>query len=289
MMMQLAQMQAAFSFLGGRETMTEETAIHKLDQPNTRTSLAKKFSELGLKEGMVVVVHSSLSAFGWVCGGPVAVIQALMDVVGMDGTIVMPTQSADNSDPSDWENPPVPQEWWETIRNEMPAYDPTYTPTRGMGQIVETFRSFPHVKRSSHPMYSFAAWGKYAETILSEQPLEAGFGPQSPLGKLYHLDGYILLLGVTHDSNTSLHLAEHAISNKKKVQKGTVIMENGKRVWKTYEEIEYDSDPFEALGQAFETAHPVKKAIIGQAECRFMKQREAVDFARHWLQQKATL
>lgn len=106
---------------------------------------------MGLEEGMVVIVHSSLSAFGWICGGPVTVVQAFMDSVGEEGTIVMPTQTADNSDPSGWQNPPVPQEWWPIIREEMPAFDPEVTPTRGMGKVVEAFRTYPGVKRSVHP------------------------------------------------------------------------------------------------------------------------------------------
>lgn len=266
--------------------MSEANTIEKLKKPNTRSSLKKDFEKLGLENGMTVIVHSSLSSLGWVCGDAVAVIQALMDVVGKEGTIVMPTQSAGNSEPSYWQMPPVPEEWWPIIREEMPAFDPQSTPTRGMGKIVEAFRNFPEVKRSSHPTYSFAAWGKHAEYILSEQPLEAGFGPKSPLAKLYEINSYILLIGVDHDSNTSLHFAEHAILNQQKDQKGTAMFEEGKRVWKTYQEIDYDSDPFEELGKAFEQTHKVKKDKVGIATCKLIEQRTIVDFAREWLQKK---
>ena len=53
------------------------------------------------------MVHSSLSKIGWVCGAEVSVIQALLEVVGEEGTIVMPAHTGDNSDPSVWENPPI--------------------------------------------------------------------------------------------------------------------------------------------------------------------------------------
>ncbi|MFD2444575.1 aminoglycoside N(3)-acetyltransferase [Bacillus sp. CGMCC 1.16607] len=266
--------------------MSEINTIEKIQSPNTRSSLHADFKQLGLEDGMVVIVHSSLSAFGWVCGGPVTVVQALMDIIGAEGTIIMPTQTADNSDPAGWGNPPVPEEWWPVIREEMPAFDPNVTPTRGMGKIVEVFRTFPGVKRSSHPMYSFAAWGKHADYILSEQPLESGFGPRSPLGKIYELDGFILLLGVNHDSNTSLHLAEHAVPNREKVKKGAAYNFEGKRLWKTYEEIVYDSDVFEELGKEFEEVHPIKSLSIGIAACKLMKQRTIVDFAKEWLVSK---
>jgi aminoglycoside 3-N-acetyltransferase len=264
--------------------MTERNTIEGMEKPNTRTSLREDFKKLGLESGMVVIIHSSLSSLGWVCGGPVAVIQALMDVVGEEGTIVMPTQSSGNSDPSEWQNPPVPIEWWPIIREEMPAFDQETTPTGGMGKIVEAFRSFPGVKRSTHPMYSFAAWGKDADYLLSEQPLEAGFGQKSPLAKIYELNGFILLLGVTHDSNTSLHYAEHAIPNREIVKKSAAITVNGKRVWKEYEEILYNSDPFDELGVDFEKIYPVKYQTIGKATCRLMSQRAIVDFACSWLQ-----
>ncbi|MEH7121736.1 MULTISPECIES: aminoglycoside N(3)-acetyltransferase [unclassified Bacillus (in: firmicutes)] len=267
--------------------MSEVNAIYQMKIPNTRSSLHKDLQNLGLEKGMVVIVHSSLSALGWVCGGPVAVVQALMETVGEEGTIIMPTQTADNSDPAEWQNPPVPEEWWPIIRKETPAYDPHFTPTTGMGKIVEAFRTFPGVKRSLHPTYSFAAWGKHAEYILSQQPLEEGFGLESPLAKIYELDGYVLLLGVQHDSNTSLHFAEHAIVNRKKVQKGTALFENNERVWKTYEEIVYDSDSFDALGKEFEKKHPINSCQIGLATCKLMKQRLLIDFGREWLQEQS--
>ncbi|MBY0122267.1 aminoglycoside N(3)-acetyltransferase [Bacillus sp. S/N-304-OC-R1] len=264
--------------------MSELKAINKLKTPNTRTSLHRDFMNLRLEKGMTVIVHSSLSSLGWVCGGPVAVVQALMDAVGEEGTIVMPTQTNDNSDPSGWQMPPVPEDWWPIIREEMPAYEPEVTPSRGMGKIVETFRTFPEVKRSLHPTYSFAAWGKHADFILSEQPLEEGLGSSSPLEKIYELDGHVLLLGVGHDSNTSLHLAEHAIPNRGKVQKGAALIENKERVWKTYEEILYDSDVFEALGKEFEEKFPINCSKVGLATSKLMKQRVLVDYGREWLQ-----
>ncbi|SDJ79793.1 aminoglycoside N(3)-acetyltransferase [Sediminibacillus albus] len=266
--------------------MGEKAATQILKKPNTRTSLHKELTDLGMEKGMVVIVHSSLSALGWVCGGPTAVIQALMDAVGEEGTIVMPAQTGENSDPRDWEMPPVPEDWWPIIREEMPGFDPAAMPSRGMGKIAEAFRSFVNVKRSNHPTYSFTAWGKHADFILAKQPLEAGFGEESPLAKIYYLDGHILLLGVGHDSNTSLHFAEHAIPNRKTAEKGTAILENGKRIWKTYQEIVYDSDPFAELGKDFEKNNPAISSQIGAANVKLIKQRPMVDYARKWLQEK---
>ncbi|WP_138417573.1 aminoglycoside N(3)-acetyltransferase [Aquibacillus sediminis] len=266
--------------------MKEDSKVTQMNRPNTRATLRQDFAHLGLKEGDIVLVHTSLSSMGWVCGGTTAVIQALIDVVGEGGTIVMPTQTGDNSDPCDWGNPPMPEQWWPIIREQMPAFEPDVTPSRGMGKIAEAFRSYPGVKRSNHPTYSFAAWGKYADAIVSEQSLEAGFGSSSPLAKMYDLNAVILLLGVGHDSNTSLHFAEHDVKGKPLVQKGTALLENGERVWKTYEEIDYDADCFEDVGKDFEKTHHVNQATIGLAPSKLMKQRAMIDFARVWLNNK---
>ncbi|MGT5020821.1 AAC(3) family N-acetyltransferase, partial [Escherichia coli] len=106
---------------------TEQELISRTSQPATRASLARQMRENGLTLGGTVLVHSSLSSLGWVAGGPVAVIQALLDCVGPQGTIVMPTHSGDLTDPADWRSPPVPADWVQILRNEMPAYDPQTT------------------------------------------------------------------------------------------------------------------------------------------------------------------
>ena len=80
--------------------MSELKVIQEAPTPRTRESLAYDLRALGVTSGMTVIVHSSLSSLGWVYGGPVAVVQALMDVVTDSGTIVMPTHAGDYSDRS---------------------------------------------------------------------------------------------------------------------------------------------------------------------------------------------
>ncbi|MDK2879324.1 MAG: aminoglycoside 3-N-acetyltransferase [Thermoanaerobacteraceae bacterium] len=263
--------------------MSEAEVINKTLQLNTRQSIAEDLYKLGVDRGATVLVHSSLSALGWVCGGPVAVIQALMDVVTGEGTIMMPTHSGDYSDPGNWGNPPVPEEWWPVIKETMPAYEPEITPTRGMGKIPETFRNFPGVIRSSHPLLSFAAWGKNAKQLASNHSLNNALGENSPLARLYDLDGWVLLLGVGYDSNTSFHLAEYRAPGSKPFRGGAPVIENGQRVWKSYNDIEFDTDVFPQIGSGFEKQRSVRKGKVGLAPSRYFKQREAVDFAVEWL------
>ena len=258
-------------------------AIEKIDYPNTKDSIKKDLKEIGVREGMTLIVHSSLSSIGWVNGGEVAVIQALMEVITEEGTLVMPTQSALLSDPSEWEMPPVPKEWWQPIRDTMPAFHPAYTPTFAMGKIPETFRSFPDVLRSNHPEVSFAVWGKDKEWIINDHALEFGLGEKSPLAKLYNMDSLVLLLGVGYDNNTSFHLSEYRIPYRDVVRKGNPIFVDGERVWKTYQEIETREELFEEIGKDFEMDYLVEKTKIGLAESRLFSLKQGVDFAEKWL------
>ncbi|MDQ3787821.1 MAG: AAC(3) family N-acetyltransferase, partial [Actinomycetota bacterium] len=117
--------------------------------PATRASLAADLTALGLSTGDTVLVHSSMKAIGWVPGGQVAVVQALLDALGADGTLVVPTQTGWNSDPKLWTRPPVPEDWWPTIREHMPAFDPAITPSRGIGAVAESVRTWPGAVRSN--------------------------------------------------------------------------------------------------------------------------------------------
>ncbi len=143
----------------------EDEVVKKTKIPITQNRLIEDFKKLGLKAGEIVLVHSSMSKIGWIAGTSVAVVNALMEVLSPEGTLVMPTTTSDNTDPENWKNPPVPDEWKQTIRDNMPAYHPDYSTSRGMGRISETFRNYPGVLRSNHPQSSFAAWGKHKEKI----------------------------------------------------------------------------------------------------------------------------
>jgi aminoglycoside 3-N-acetyltransferase len=224
--------------------------------PATVASLSSDLASLGIEPGMVLLAHTSLSSLGWVSGGAAAVILALEDVLGPDGTLIMPAHSSDLSDPREWQNPPVPETWWDTIRQTMPPFDADLTPTRGAGAIAETFRKQRGVLRSNHPQFSFAAWGANAAKVTANHELDHGLGETSPLARIYELDGRILLLGVGHESNTSLHLAEYraAFEGKRSVTAGAPVMDGGKRVWAKSEDIDLNANDFEAIGKSFAQA-----------------------------------
>jgi len=264
--------------------MSESDAIKKTELPNTRQSIAREISDAGIKSGITLLVHSSLSTLGWVSGGAVAVIQALMDVITPDGTMVMPEHSGDLSDPANWHHPPVPEKWWSIIRDSMPAYNPEYTPSRGMGAIPEVFRNMPFVLRSDHPEVSFAAWGKHASFITSNHSLDYSLGEKSPLARIYDLDGQVLLMGVGFENNTSFHLSEVRALGSKGTKQGAPIYLNGERKWVVYTDIVYDSDVFNKMGEDFCNSCLVKKFTIGAGKCILFNQRPAVDFGVQWIE-----
>lgn len=266
--------------------MSEGDAIEETDEPLTVERLVSDLRDLGVESGDTILVHSSLSALGWVAVGPPTVVDALMETVGEEGTLVLPTHSTQYSDPSDWQNPPVPDEWIPEIQSSAPPYRPAITPTRGMGAIAECFRNYPRVRRSRHPLYSFAAWGAGAEDITTDHGYDHGLGEESPLARVYDRDGRILMLGTNHETNTSLHLAEHRGDYEQTVvEGGAPVMGDDGREWISFEELDYDDGDFEEVGEAFERDRPgaVARGEVGNGDCRLLSQRELVDYGADWL------
>lgn len=268
--------------------MSEYDAIGRSEKPATVESLVADLRALGVDTGQVLLVHTSLSALGWVAGGAQAVVMALQSVVTDAGTLVMPAHSTGNSDPRRWENPPVPYSWHDDVRAHMPAFDRNLTPTRGMGAVAELFRRAPDVRRSGHPAMSFAAWGRYAHAITAEHRLNSGLGEDSPLARVYDLEGKVLLLGVGHDRNTSLHLCEYRADwpGRKVIKYGSAILIGEARQWVNCDDLEVNSGDFAEIGWDFIQSGRVKMGNVGGGKSQLMSQRDLVDFGVDWIGRK---
>ncbi|UQI46346.1 AAC(3) family N-acetyltransferase [Streptomyces sp. HU2014] len=245
----------------------------------TRASLAAELRALGVRPGETLLAHTSLSSLGWVSGGAPAVVLALLDVLGEDGTLVVPTHSGDNSDPSEWCNPPVPEAWWEDIRASIPAYDPRTTPGYGIGIVPETVRTWPGAVRSAHPQTSFAAVGPRATALVDGHALDCRLGERSPLARLEEAGARVLLLGAGYASCTAFHLAEYRLPEPPLIENSFAVMTPRGRRWSTVRDTAISEEGFAGLGAAFERERPVVRGAVGAAEARLFPLADAVAYA----------
>lgn len=176
--------------------------------------IADGLSRLGLTDRSSVVVHASLRSFGYVHGGASTVVEALTatcgTVVMMAGSsdltsvsappgLVRPHNAFDNAD--SWED-------FDRMVEAATPYRPDLPVSRWLGRIAEALRQTPGAARGPHPLYSFVAVGDHAADVIGAERLDCQLGP---LERLAQLDGDVLLLGVDHSSNTTIHLAEQHV------------------------------------------------------------------------------
>jgi aminoglycoside 3-N-acetyltransferase len=265
------------------------TAVSKPEHPNpaTQESLDADLRALGVAAGQTLLVHASMRRLGPVRGGAVAVVAALRDVLGGEGTLVVPSGTADNSDTSSVHLARIagmsPDEV-RRFRAAMPPFDPATTPSTGMGRVAELVRTTPGAVRSAHPQTSFAALGPLAEKIVSGHAPDCHLGEASPLAQLYELDAWILLLGVGYQACTALHLAEYRYTaNPPRRTYRCVVTCDGRAQWWEYTDVVLDDRDLGRIGGELDGAGMVAKGTVGAAECRLLPLTSAVDVATRWL------
>ena len=150
-----------------------------------KSQVTRQLLDLGVQPGGVLLVHCAFSQVKPVEDGPEGLIAALRSALGPEGTLVMPSMTADDDHP----------------------FDPRATSCIGMGIVAQTFWQLPGVLRSDSP-HAFAAAGPQAARITAPHPVDVPHGLDSPVGRVYELDGQVLLLGVDHTANT-IHLGEY--------------------------------------------------------------------------------
>jgi aminoglycoside 3-N-acetyltransferase len=222
----------------------------------TEEEIERQLRELGIREGGVLLVHTSFRAVGPVDAGPLGLVRALRRAIGPAGTLVMPTMT-DGTTP----------------------FDPKSTPTSGMGITAELFWRQPGVARSTHPGGSFAAAGPHAAGICAPQPLSPPHGPASPVGRVHDLDGQVLLLGVTHSENTTLHLAEAIAGVPYSVSHPCVLEVDGalQTIW--IAETDHCCRGFSIADDWLRARGLQREGRIGSAQARLCGSRELVRVA----------
>lgn len=236
-----------------------------MDSLNPKT-LTQNFLELGVKPGGVLLVHTSFSKIKPIEGGPLGLISALRSALGSDGTLVMPSMSYDDDHPFDKAKSPCPE----------------------MGIVADTFWRLPGVLRSDNN-HAFAAVGRLAEKIVAPHPMDVPHGLASPVGRVYELDGQVLLLGVDHGSNTTIHLCENLAGVRYRRAKYITVLKDGQPTRFDYREIDHCCQNFALVDGWLDEKQNQRHGRIGNGETRLMRSRDIVNVVTSHLKQDETI
>jgi aminoglycoside 3-N-acetyltransferase len=155
--------------------------------------MARDLAGLGVRKAGALLVHSSLKSLGKLPDGPETAVEGLLEVLGGEGTLLMPALS------------------YETVNAENPVFDVLNTPSC-VGALPEFFRRRPGAIRSVHPTHSACGIGPRAGSMLGEHVRDVTpCGENSPYFKLKEEAGQILFLGCGLKPNTSMHAVEELI------------------------------------------------------------------------------
>ena len=247
---------------------------------HTEASLTADLRALGVPTGpgAVLIVHSGFRSLGKVEGGPAAVARALVAAVAPGGTLIAPTFTNDLVDPYTWPVPP-PAEERRRILETMEPFEPQSSPPHKMGAIATALWRYPGARRSLHPVTSWVAIGPRAEELTADHPLNDPEGIDGPVGRAYRADARVLLLGVDHDADTTVHLAESLME----MPHLRVLPDlyparaaDGSREWRAVAKTTKCSDGFVKLGPVLERSNVIHRGRVGQAECQLLRSRDIV-------------
>ena len=218
-----------------------------------RPALVAQLRALGVRPGGVLIVHTAFSRVGPVEGGPAGLIEALREVLGPDGTLVMPSMCDDDEHP----------------------FDVKTFACRSLGVAADTFWRLPGVLRSDSP-HAFAAIGPRAAEITAPHPVDVPHGPDSPPGRVHALDGQVLLLGVGHDANTSVHLAELLAGVRYRRAAHSTVLRDGQAARIEYGENDSCCARFALLDEWLDADGLQRRGVAGHAEARLARSRDIV-------------
>src|SRR5829696_7384456 len=192
----------------------------------TRSSLAADLGRLGVRPGGVLMVHTRMSALGWVVGAAETVVRALLDALGPDGTLVAYASWEEHVYHAE-DRPPAHRAAYAT---EPPVFDPaTGEVDRDYGRIPERIRTSPGAERSFHPEGERRRGRAPRAGARRDHPPDDGYGAASPFARLVEAGGQVLLLGAALDTLTILHHAEASarVPRKRRVTFRVLVDEGG--------------------------------------------------------------
>ena len=262
----------------------------------TRSWLVRDLEELGLKPGGVVMVHCRLSALGHVVGGAETVVRALLDALGLEGTLVAYTGWQD-APPDDLDV--LDEGARRGYLEEQPAYDPRVALSRrDHGRVAEVLRTWPGALHSGHPEAGVAAFGRLAEKITASHPYDDAYGAGTPYARVVEVGGQVAMLGAPLDTVTLAHHAEAIaeVPDKRRVVYRYPVLEGGERVWRTFSDIDTSDGalPYERLiGEEDYVGYLARSALaarcgtsgsVGKATAYLFDAPDLVDHAVGWIE-----
>jgi aminoglycoside 3-N-acetyltransferase len=272
------------------------SALHRATGHSSRLTVTTDLEALGLQRGDTVMVHAGMRSVGRLLGGPDALLEALLDVVGPTGTLVAYTDwEASHLALAD-EHGRVPEPWREHVAPFHPA---TSRAAREYGVLPEFLRTRPSAVRSANPGASVAALGAHAHDVVADHPLDYGYGEGSPFSTLVALQGRVLMVGAPRDAMTLLHHAEHLarVPGKRVVRVEVPLADDRRGVrWQWIEEYDTEhpvldglpEDCFSTIVDQFVAEDPgARTGLIGEAESLCVPAAAVVQHAVAWLESHA--
>ncbi len=228
----------------------------KTAPPVPKNEIVAQLRRLGVPHGSILLVHTAFSRVRPIEDGPRGLIDALLETIGAEGTLVMPSMSDDDEHP----------------------FDPAATSCDSMGVAASTFWKIPGVLRSNSP-HAFAAVGPHARDITRDHPIDVPHGLDSPVGRVYELDGYVLLIGVGHDGNTTVHLAENLGGVRYRTRKYATVDIGGRLARVEYEETDHCCQGFALLDDWLDARGQQRRGPVGFGDARLARSRDIVHAA----------
>jgi aminoglycoside N3'-acetyltransferase len=227
--------------------------------------ISQQLLDVGVKPGGVLLAHTSFSRVRPIEDGPLGLIAAVRAALGPQGTLVMPSMTDDDDHP----------------------FDPASTPCLGMGVVADTFWRLPGVLRSDSP-HAFAAVGPHAAEITAPHPVDLPHGPDSPVGRVHDFDGQVLLLGVGHDANTTIHLAEYLAGVRYRRRKYVTLLRDDQRTRYDYDEIDHCCQNFVLVDGWLDARGLQTRGRVGHAKARLTRSRGIVEVVTEQLRADET-
>ena len=229
--------------------------------------VADQLRALGVEPGGVLLVHTSFRAIRPIDGGPLGLIAALRLVLGREGTLAMPSWTGEDETP----------------------FDPGSTPAaEDLGATADLFWRQPSVMRSDH-LQAFAAIGPRATAIVKTALPLPPHKPDSPVGRVHDLDGQVLLLGVGHDANTSLHLAEILAGVPYGIPRHCTVLRDGQAVRIDYRENDHCCQRFALADDWLRARGRQAEGPVGHGRARLFRAQDVVGLAVEALRQSPLL